>query len=217
MQITQELVMEFARMGIIYVHLIACCVAIGLVLTSDIGMVMQLFSGDPSERVDKRQLRQLQNTVAIALAALWVSGVAVVLLDASLKGWQYFANPKLQAKILIVVLLTLNGVVLHYRVLPWMLRARSLLKLSYGQSLLAIFAGAVSGVSWFYAAMLGVGRPLSWKYSLMELMTAYPLLIGAGFFSMLLLTFWAKYRASGEHRAFQQTMLYVDTRSHARA
>jgi hypothetical protein len=207
MPITQELMMEFARMGIIYVHLIACCVAIGLVLTSDIAMVKQLYRGETASAADTRHLEMLQKTVATALIALWISGAAVVLLDASTKGWAYFANPKLQAKISIVVLLTLNGFVLHHKVLPWMQKAGSLLKLSFSQTLLAIFAGAVSGVSWFYAALLGVGKPLSWRYSLVELMAAYPVLIAGGFVSMLLLTAWAKYRVSGEYEAFQGTIL----------
>jgi hypothetical protein len=34
--------MEFLRLGVIYVHLVACCVAIGLVLTSDVAMVRDL-------------------------------------------------------------------------------------------------------------------------------------------------------------------------------
>ena len=107
---------------------------------------------------------------------------------------QYFANPKIQAKILIVMLLTLNGVVLHHVVLPWLQKAGSLLELTPSRTTFAVFAGAVSGVSWLYAAMLGVGRPLSWKYSLWQLMAAYPLLIAAGFASMLLLTGFVKYR-----------------------
>lgn len=205
MPVAQTLVTELARMGIIYVHLIACCVAIGLVLTSDFAMVRQLYRGEAP--TDSRHLATLQTTVATALIALWISGAAVVLLDASMKGWDYFANPKLQAKIAIVVLLTLNGVVLHRRVLPWLQKAGSLLKLSFSQSLLAIFAGAVSGVSWFYAALLGVGKPLSWRYSLVELMAAYPVLIAGGFVSMLLLTAWAKYRTSGEYESFQGTIL----------
>ncbi|MNC10163.1 hypothetical protein D3C75_578000 [compost metagenome] len=60
--------------------------------------------------------------------------------------------------------------------------------------MLALFSGALSGVSWFYAAMLGVGRPLAWKYSLVELLAAYPVLIVGGFGMMVLLTTWAKNR-----------------------
>ena len=190
--------MELTRLAIVYLHLIACCVAIGLVLTSDIAMVKQLLQGDGRDHADPGHLDSLQKTVSRALAVLWVTGVAIVALDASVKGWGYFANPKIQAKIGLVVLLTLNGVVLHQTVLPLMQKAGSLLKLTFNQRLLALFAGAVSGVTWFYAAFMGVGRPLAWKYSLVELLAAYPVLIAGGFCTMLALTAWAKSRADGE-------------------
>jgi ABC-type phosphate transport system permease subunit len=46
--------------------------------------------------------------------------------------------------------------------------------------------------------MLGVGRPLAWKYSLVELLAAYPVLIVGGFGAMVLLTAWAKNRDAEE-------------------
>lgn len=198
---------EFSRMAIVYMHLIACCVAIGLVLTSDIAMVKQLLKADPAEKLDSNHLSDLQKTVSRALIALWVTGVAIVALDASIKGWGYFANPKLQSKIAIVCLLTLNGFALHKYVLPLMQKAGSLLKLSFSQRMFAIFTGAISGVSWFYAAMLGIGRPLNWKYSLFEILAAYPVLIVGGFASMALLTAWSQYKANSGSREFQGSML----------
>jgi hypothetical protein len=71
----------------------------------------------------------------------------------------------------------------------------------------ALFSGALSGVSWLYAAMLGVGRPLAWKYSLTELLMAYPVLIMLGFAMMLALTQWARSR-SAEAPA-QETWLFA--------
>ena len=193
---------EFTRMGIVYLHLIACCVAIGLVLMSDLEMVKQLIKADPDDKLDSRHLSGLQKTVSRALLALWITGAAIIALDASIKGWGYFANPKLQAKVAIVMLLTLNGFALHKYVLPLMEKAGSLLKLTFNQRMLAIFAGAVSGVSWFYAAMLGIGRPLNWKYSLGEILAAYPVLIVGGFVSMLLLTAWSQYKAKNHARTW---------------
>jgi hypothetical protein len=197
---------EFTRMAVVFLHLIACCVAIGLVFTSDIAMVKQLWQADPKMRVDAQHLKDLQTTVGRALIALWVTGVAIVSLDAAVKGWGYFANPKLQSKIAIVMILTLNGFALHKYVLPKMIKAGSLLKLSFTDRTMAIFAGSVSGVSWFYAAMLGIGRPLNWKYSLLEILAAYPVLIGGGFVMMSFLTAWSQYKCSGESRSFEPTM-----------
>jgi hypothetical protein len=196
MHISQELALEFGRLGLVYVHLIACCVALGLVLKSDVAMVRDMIRPQPSADPEHAaNMQELQKIVALALGALWITGAAIVTLDALGKGgWQYFANPKLQAKILVVVILTFNGVVLHNLVLPVLQKAGSLLDMPFSRSMLGIFSGVVSGVSWLYAAMLGVGRPLSWKYSLIEIMAAYPVMIAGGFVSMLMLVTWCKYR-----------------------
>ncbi|MBV7481183.1 MULTISPECIES: hypothetical protein [unclassified Pseudomonas] len=186
--------MEFLRLGVVYVHLLACCVAIGLVFASDAAMVKDLFKGRVSAGHDNEHMASLQKSVANALFFLWVTGAAVIGIDYLEKGMTYFANPKLQAKVIIVLLLTFNGMLLHRFVLPAMLKAGSLLDLQVGVRMFALFAGALSGVSWLYAAMLGVGRPLAWKYSLTELLMAYPVLIILGFTMMVALTQWARKR-----------------------
>lgn len=194
----QETAVELARMGIVYVHLIACCVAVGLILTSDVALIRNLLRGGAPEPDHARHLEQLKSSVSLALIALWVSGIGIVGLDYAGKGMEYFLNPKLQAKVAIVSLLTLNGFILHGTILPALQKSGSLLQLTPSMRTLALFAGSVSAVSWFYAAMLGIGRPLAWKYSLIELMAAYPLLIIAGFLGMQLLCNWAERRNQRE-------------------
>lgn len=196
---------ELSRMALIFAHLIACCIAVGTVFVSDVAMVRQLMSGRGTQKADPKHLEELQSTVVLALAALWATGALIVALDASDKGWDYFSNPKLQAKIFIVCLLTFNGMLLHRHVLPLMQKAGSLLELSFNQRMFAVFAGSVSGVSWAYAALLGVGRPLSWKYSLTELLAAYPFLIAGGFFAMMMLTAWAENRGIAKEQGFDTT------------
>lgn len=117
-----------------------------------------------------------------------MTGAAVIGIDYLEKGMSYFMNPKLHAKVIIVMLLTYNGILLHRLVLPALQKAGSLLYLGFSARMLALFCGSLSAVSWMYAAMLGVGRPLAWKYSLFELLMAYPVLIALGFLSMLVLT-----------------------------
>lgn len=180
--------MEFVRLGVIYVHLVSCCVAIGLVLTSDIAMVRDLLKRKTFTEHDHAHMESLQKSVVVALIALWVTGAAVIGIDYLEKGMNYFMNPKLHAKVIIVMLLTYNGILLHRLVLPSLQKAGSLLDLGFSARMLALFCGSLSAVSWMYAAMLGVGRPLAWKYSLSELLMAYPVLIALGFLSMLVLT-----------------------------
>ncbi|WPC05909.1 hypothetical protein SBP02_03905 [Pseudomonas benzenivorans] len=194
----QKTTMEFMRLGIVYAHLIACCVAIGMVLSSDFAMIKELFKGGKSHLQDSQHMESLQKSVSAALAVLWVSGIAIIWLDINANGLSYLLNPKLQAKITIVMLLTFNGMLLHGLVLPALQKAGSLLELNFSMRLFALFAGALSGVSWFYAAMLGVGRPLSWKYSLTEILAAYPVMIVGGFVAMVLLTQWAKKREANQ-------------------
>lgn len=203
---------EFTRMGVVYIHLIACCVAIGLVFTSDIAMVKQLLRADATEKLDPIHLTNLQKTVSRALLVLWITGLGIIALDVSLKGWAYLGNPKLQAKIAIVCLMTMNGCVLHKYVLPLMQKAGSLLNLSLNQRMSATFAGALSGVSWFYAAMLGIGRPLNWKYSLLEILAAYPVLIVGGFVSMAMLTAWSQRKAGVERKVVETGIVAVGSK-----
>lgn len=186
--------MEFLRLGVVYVHLLACCVAIGLVFASDAAMVKDLLKGRVSSGHDNDHMASLQKSVSNALIFLWVTGAAIIGIDYLDKGMAYFANPKLQAKVIIVLLLTFNGMLLHRYVLPAMLKAGSLLDLQINVRMFALFSGALSGVSWLYAAMLGVGRPLAWKYSLTQLLMAYPVLIVLGFAMMVALTQWARKR-----------------------
>jgi hypothetical protein len=194
-------------MGIVYIHLIACCVAIGLVLTSDVAMVRRLLNTNRRAELDRR-LPSLQRTVTLALKALWVTGIVIVSLDVWNLGLACLQNPKLHAKVAIVILLTFNGIALHYTVFPALQKAGSLLKLSFERRLVAISAGVVSGVSWFYAALLGVGRPLSWKYSAIEILAAYPALIAGGIVTMLLITALAKSRKRGERRKADEAAAY---------
>lgn len=190
--------MELVRLSVIYVHLLACCIAIGLVFASDAEMVRNLLKGHKEAGHDSQHMTKLQKSVANALLFLWLTGAAVIGIDYLDKGMNYFANPKLQAKVIIVMLLTFNGMLLHRYVLPALLKAGNLLDLNFGVRMFALFSGALSGVSWLYAAMLGVGRPLAWKYSLSELLLAYPVLILLGFAMMAALTQWARNRSQAE-------------------
>jgi hypothetical protein len=184
---------DLARMGIVYFHLVACCVAIGTVFMSDLRMVRSLLRAD-RVTVEQDHFEGLQVTVGRALLALWITGVMLVGMDIWAKDASVLLNPKLQAKIAIVVLLTINGFALHRIVLPALKRVSCVLHLEPSMRQFTVFAGAVSGVSWLYAAALGVGRPLNWKYSLAEIGMAYPAFIACGFMSMTVLLAWCAHR-----------------------
>jgi uncharacterized membrane protein len=123
--------MESLSLATIYVHLIACCAAIGLLLTHDIDLVKRLVKADNDRRNYLDHLLALKTTISIALIVLWITGLALICIDASARGLASLANPKLQARLAIVVLLTMNGFLIHATVIPALLKAGSILNPSF--------------------------------------------------------------------------------------
>lgn len=117
----------------------------------------------------------LANVVAVALAVLWISGIGFLVIywltDPSLLG-----NPKLWAKLTVVLILTLNGVFLHVRILPMLRRqeGRCLLEgLPWRTRVVMLSAGAISGVSWYYPFLLGIVRELNFAAPMATFLAAY--------------------------------------------
>jgi hypothetical protein len=54
--------------------------------------------------------------------------------------------------------------------------------------------------------MLGVGRPLAWKYSLLQLLAAYPFLVAGGFAMMVVLTARARNREMDSTGRFENIL-----------
>lgn len=198
---------DLVRLGVAYLHLMACCVAIGLVVVSDFDMVRRLFLGD-SATLDEQHLAGLQQILKRALLVLWLTGSGLVAIDVWTRGSEVLLNPALQSKFAIVALLTINGVVLHRTVLPALKRAGALMRLKFSERTLAVFTGAVSGVSWAYAAMLGIGRSLDTRYSLAQILAGYPVLVACCFLAMVGLTAWTQVRARGRRRGFRNAPMH---------
>ena len=96
--------------------------------------------------------------VSAGLALLWLSGLGFLVLYA-LYDPAKLGNPKILAKLAIVAALTVNGVVVHRLVLPYVARA-CCLPLFDGfhrrRRMLYVLSGALSGVSWYSAFALGL-------------------------------------------------------------
>lgn len=146
-------VLLFARVGFVFVHVLALAVALGAILREDWRL---LFARRP--RFHSKHLHQLSRLILSALVILWVSGLALIAIDTGFDPDKLAASPKLVAKLIVVITLTLNGAVLHRMLLPVLStpEARS----SHIAALFAV-VGAVSMVSWLYAAVLGVAKPLT--------------------------------------------------------
>lgn len=117
----------------------------------------------------------VSNVVAAALAILWISGIGFLVLY-QLTDPSLLENPKLWAKIAVVLILTANGVFLHGRILPLLRRqaGRRLLEgLSRRTRVVMLSCGAISGVSWYFPFLLGIVRELNFAASVATFLAAY--------------------------------------------
>ncbi len=168
------------RTALLLAHLAGLVVGLGAALLMEIRLLPHL-KARPLERRDLAWLETGGTCVKVGLALLWLSGAGLVALG-WLKNPDILLNPKLHAKLVIVVLLTANGWVLHQLVLPY-LRSRVGHTILGGASR-AQLAGlmgsaALSLVSWQAAAYLGMARELNFTVAAADILGFYALLVAA--------------------------------------
>jgi hypothetical protein len=163
---------DIARMFAIYTHVISCCIAIGFAFFADFRILKA--NGNLRSR-DVEVVQQVAHFVAIALGALWVSGIAILLIDfgylPSIN--EVIEKPKLAAKLTVVIALTLNGFLLHFYALPRLQRL----------NFFAALIGGVSASSWLFAAFVGVAKPLATLLTYNQFIALYVLVLTAGLVS----------------------------------
>jgi hypothetical protein len=163
---------------IVYAHLLAACVAIGILLIQDLALAKS--KGSPLSATAIKDLTKSAEIMFIALILLWISGLSLVLMGYLENPQQYLMNEKLWAKFTVVSVLTLNGVALHYFSFPRVISRRGLLGLPTFEQILVTLTGALSSVSWLFACYLGIARPWNYTVDYSFVMFIYSgLLVGA--------------------------------------
>lgn len=163
---------------IVYAHLLAACVAIGILLIQDLALAKS--KGSPLSTTAIKDLTKSAEIMFVALVLLWLSGLTLVLLGYLENPQQYLMNEKLWAKFTVVSVLTLNGIALHYFSFPRVTSRRGLLGLPTFEQILVVLTGALSSVSWLFACYLGIARPWNYTVDFSFVMFIYSgLLIGA--------------------------------------
>ena len=155
-------------------HLLALAAALGPALAADALLVLRgVFR--PITAVTVEMARFLSHFVVIGLAALWATGIPLAL-QVHQGTPEFFTNEKFWAKVFIVAVLSLNGLVIHGFVLPLVAdqQGRRLLDgLGTRRRLALAAAGGVSFVSWMFPLVLGVAKELSYVVPASHLLEAY--------------------------------------------
>lgn len=141
---------------LVYIHLIAACLAIGVLLVQDIALAK--WRGRAMDAAAIENLHRNSGLVTLALVVLWVSGLIIVAIG-YLDVPNYLMNQKLWAKFTVVSILTINGLFLHHYSFRVLASPVGFIGASRMAQFLVLVTAVVSLVSWLYSCYLGIARP----------------------------------------------------------
>ena len=144
---------------LLFVHMIVFALAMSEVLHGDLCFLR-------SRTLDPEWLRQVSGRVFVLLGLLWLTGASLVGMSTEAKPDIFITNSKLAMKVLVVTVLTLNGLLLHSVAFPMMLRGARI-------AAIACLLGAISTGSWLYASFVGVSRIIAPEMTLLTYVSLY--------------------------------------------
>lgn len=166
------------RSGLRFIHFFALCIGLGTATLLDMLIIRFFRSGTVSTQL-LTFFTFGTHILTFGLFLLWASGVGFLAYY-----WHYspelLANPKIHAKIAIVGILTLNGLILHLTVLPMLRRqeGKQLMEgLSRDQKQLMCATGITSGVSWYAPLVIANLPQLNFVVPMQEILTIYAIVL----------------------------------------
>ena len=171
-------------MLLVFGHLLAASMALGAIVATDLRLLSKL-SQDKVRIAPPNPF--VARIVMLALLLLYVTGGAIVIQGLADRS-DYLDNPKLQAKIALVVLLTLNAFVLHKVTFPRLARGRRVPRWNVIDWIVVAVPVALSNSLWLFCAFLGIARP--WNYvvplrDVLEIAATLYLLVQLGVITIL--------------------------------
>jgi len=160
---------------LLFAHLLAVSMALGAIVATDLRLLSKL-AQDRTRIAPPNQF--VTRIVMVALLVLYATGGALIVVGL-LERADYLANPKLQAKLVLVVLLTINAFVLHRLTFPRLARGRRVARWHASDWLIVGVPVAVSNFLWMFVAFLGVARAWNGTMPFGDIMAIAALLYGA--------------------------------------
>jgi hypothetical protein len=142
------------------IHVLGAVFGMGSAIMSD--LLFNFYSRDKSlDNGEKKTLKFLSNAVWISLIFIILSGAGIFLTNPE----KYMASNKFISKMVVMVILLINGLFLHKFVSPHF-GDRGLLKFENKRPLrqIAFACGAVSLISWFVVCILGILSRINYTF-----------------------------------------------------
>ena len=171
-------------MLLVFGHLLAASMALGAIVATDLRLLSKL-SQDKVRIAPPNPF--VARIVMLALLLLYATGGAIVMQGLAERA-DYLDNPKLLAKIALVIVLTVNAFVLHYVTFPRLARGRRVPRWNLVDWIVVAVPVAVSNFLWMFTAFLGIARP--WNYTtpmrdILEIAAALFLVVQCAVFAIL--------------------------------
>lgn len=191
---------------VVFFHVLGLVLGMGAALLLDLFLVRYTFF----RRIDQSAIdvaRFGSKIVTIGLLLLWVTGLGFLWIYAMSDPGK-LANLKIYAKMTIVSLLTINGVLIHYFAIPSLEKKRGMYlwdRSSTFKILCDILLASVSIVCWISATYMGLSKEMNFAAGYYDYMLGFLCLLngalGTAFGSYLLLLFVKHWQQFGIARA----------------
>ncbi len=169
------------KLLLLFVHLLGTSLALGAIVATDIRLLRRL--ADARVRIAPPN-PYVTRLVALALATLYGTGSALIALGLQADP-NYLANPKLQAKLVLVAALTINALVLHVDTFPQLARGRRVARWKRWHFVRVAVPVALSNCLWMFCAFLGIARPWNHQVSFGFVLTTAAALFAATLLGVL--------------------------------
>ncbi|MGM0569112.1 hypothetical protein [Marinobacter sp.] len=168
-------------------HLVGLAFGVGGALTLDI-IAFRYFYLDRITHEKLVLFNFIARLVTTGLLTLWATGLAFLWIY-----WQFepqlLANPKVWAKLVIVLVLTVNGYFLHHKVFPILERNLGkplFYRVTVDEKAMMFTFSSISIISWGFPLVLGIARSLNFTTGMENILAFYFLMLSATCLMMLL-------------------------------
>jgi hypothetical protein len=186
-------------MLLVFGHLLASAMALGAIVATDLRMLSRLAHDRVRIPPPNPFVARL---VTIGLVLLWATGAGILAIG--LQRDAGFVTPKLQAKLVLVVLITLNAWLLHRVTFPRLARGRRVARWGLADYAIVAPPVALSNALWLLCAFLGIARPWNATRSLPEVMA-----VAAAAYAFALLVVVAVLAVAGSSASYGRMGLLV--------